>query len=276
MRPIAEQTILVTGATDGLGRQVALDLAEQGATLILHGRDHPRGAEVLADVHRAAAHERSTLVLADLSSLDEVRRLAAEVEDGFARLDVLANNAGLGGTPDRRESGDGHELVLAVNYLSGFLLTALLLPLLRRSAPARIVNVASIGQQAIDFDDVMLERSYEQFGAYSQSKLAQILFTFELSERLGADSGVTVNALHPATLMDTTMVRESFGRSRTTVEEGARATERLIVDPDLDAVTGRYYDGLEESTADPQAYDTNSRRRLWTLSEELTGARFEL
>jgi len=192
VRPIAEQTILVTGATDGLGRQVALDLAEQGATLILHGRDHPLGAEVLADVHRAAGHERS------------------------------------------------------------------------------------IGQQAIDFDDVMPERSYEQFGAYSQSKLAQILFTFELSERVGADSGVTVNALHPATLMDTTMVRESFGRSRTTVEEGARATERLIVDPDLDAVTGRYYDGLEESTADPQAYDTDSRRRLWTLSEELTGARFEL
>ncbi len=275
MRPVAEQTILVTGATDGLGRRVALDIAEQGATLILHGRSRERGEEVLAEARRSSDHEGSRLALADLASLDEVRRLASEVEQGVGQLDVLVNNAGLGGTPDRRTSEDGHELVFAVNYLAGFLLTALLMPLLRRSAPARIVNVASIGQQAIDFDDVMLERGYSQFGAYSQSKLAQILFTIELSERLGADAGVTVNALHPATLMDTTMVRESYGRARSSVEEGARATERLATDQSLDDVTGRYYDGLEESAADPQAYDRESRRRLWALSEQLADVHFE-
>ena len=277
MRPIAEQTILVTGATDGLGRHVALDLAAQGATLILHGRSRERGEEVLAEARRRSGDDGSRLLLADLASLAEVRRLADEVEQGVERLDVLVNNAGLSGTPEHRTSEDGHELVLAVNYLAGFLLTALLLSLLRRSAPARIVNVASIGQHPIDFDDVMLERGYSRFRAYAQSKLAQILFTVELSERLGADSGVTVNALHPATLMDTTMVRESgFGRARSTVEEGARATERLITDPTLAMVSGRYFDGLEESTADPQAYDPESRRRLWALSERLTGVRLDL
>ena len=277
MRPIAEQTILVTGATDGLGRHVALDLAAQGATLILHGRSRERGEEVLAEARRRSGDGGSRLLLADLASLAEVRRLADEVEQGVERLDVLVNNAGLGGTPERRTSEDGHELVFAVNYLAGFLLTALLLPLLQRSAPARIVNVASIGQQAIDFDDVMLEQRYARFRAYAQSKLAQILFTVELSERLGADSGVTVNALHPATLMDTTMVRESgFGRPRSTVEEGARATERLIADPTLANVSGRYFDGFEESAADRQAYDPESRRRLWALSEHLTGVHLDL
>ena len=179
----------------------------------------------------------------------------------------------MGGPSQRRLSADGHELTFAVNYLAGFLLTALLLARLRRCAPARIVNVASIGQQAIDFDDVMLERGYSQFRAYSQSKLAQIMLTVELAERLGAGAGVTVNALHPATLMDTTMVHHGgFGRPRSTVQEGARATERLVADPDLDGVSGRYFDGLEESAADPQAYDAQARRRLWELSARLTGA----
>jgi NAD(P)-dependent dehydrogenase (short-subunit alcohol dehydrogenase family) len=146
----------------------------------------------------------------------------------------------------------------------------LLLPLLERSAPSRIVNVASIGQRAIDFDDVMLERGYEPFRAYSQSKLAQIMFTFELAERLG-DARVTVNALHPATLMDTKMVRETYGSPMSSVEEGKAAVLRLISSPELEGVTGRYFDGTRESRAHEQAYDGEARRRLWELSERLCG-----
>jgi NAD(P)-dependent dehydrogenase (short-subunit alcohol dehydrogenase family) len=182
---------------------------------------------------------------------------------------VLVNNAGLGRLPERQESADGHELVFAVNYLSHFLLTALLLPIVG----GRIVNVSSIGQAQIDFSDVMLERSWEPSRAYAQSKLAQVLFTFELAERLGGD-GPTVNALHPATLMDTNMVRQAFGRVMSSVEDGVEATARLAADPDLDGVTGRYFDGTSESRANEQAYDPEARRRLWELSEELTGRPF--
>lgn len=274
MRPARELTVLVTGATDGLGRLVAERLAAAEATVLLHGRDPARGERVLEEIRRATRNDRVRYYNADLSSLDEVRRLAEEVETGEECLDVLINNAGIGGGArgDRARvlSRDGYELRFQVNYLSGFLLATKLLPLLRRSAPARIVNVASAGQSPLDFDDVMLERGYDGMRAYGQSKLAQIMFTFELAEQL--DPGeVTVNALHPASLMNTKMVLESFGSARTTVEEGAEATLRLATSPELDGVTGRYFDGLREGRANAHAYEPEARRRLWELSEELVG-----
>jgi NAD(P)-dependent dehydrogenase (short-subunit alcohol dehydrogenase family) len=264
------RTILITGSTDGLGRACAADLAASGATVLIHGRDGERAGGAVDEIREETGSDRLHACAADLGSLEEVRALAARLGREEERLDVLVNNAGIAlGDEQRRLSADGHELTFAVNYLSHFLLTALLLPLLERSAPARIVNVASIGQQAIDFDDVMLERGYHPFRAYAQSKLAQIMFTFELAARLG-DSGVTVNALHPATLMDTKMVRQTFGRSMTSVEEGKEATLRLISSPELDGVSGRYFDGLQEAAADPQAYGADTRR-LWELSESLCG-----
>jgi NAD(P)-dependent dehydrogenase (short-subunit alcohol dehydrogenase family) len=275
VRPLGEQTTLVTGATDGLGRSVARELASAGATVLLHGRSGPRLEETLREIRDATGNDRLHSYLADLSSLDQVRRLAEEVERDHERLDLLVNNAGIGGgasRSQREESADGHELRFAVNYLAQFLLTSLLLTLLRRSAPARIVNVASAGQAPIDFHDVMLERRYDGMRAYAQSKLAQVMFTFELAERLragGAD--VTVNALHPASLMNTKMVYESFGYTTSTVEEGVEATMRVATSPELDGVTGRYFDRLREAQAHPQAYDEQARRRLWTLSEELVG-----
>jgi NAD(P)-dependent dehydrogenase (short-subunit alcohol dehydrogenase family) len=256
LRQLAEQRILITGSTDGHGRRVAAELAQRGASVLIHGRDPKR---VDAAAHHIGAEAG---LVADLADLGQVRSLAEEA----GQLDTLVNNAGVI-VPERRESADGYELTFAVNYLSHFLLTRLLLQRLRE--PARIVNVSSIGQAPLDFDDLMLTNGYDAYGAYAQSKLAQVLFTFELAERLG-EREITVNALHPATLMDTKMVRETFARSLSSVEEGVEATLPLVADPTLDGVSGRFFDGLRESAAHPQAYDVEARRRLWELSERLT------
>jgi NAD(P)-dependent dehydrogenase (short-subunit alcohol dehydrogenase family) len=273
MDDLAEAKILVTGATDGLGRRVAFELAATGATVLLHGRSRERLEATLEEIRAETGSEKLGSYLADLSSLGEVRALAEQILTEQDRLDVLVNNAGVIAR-DRRESEDGYELTFAVNYLAHFLLTRLLLPLLCDSAPARVVNVASAGQSPIDFDDVMLERGYGGMKAYTQSKLAQVMFTFELAERLRG-SVVTVNALHPASLMETRMVLETFGRSMSTVEEGAEATVRLATSPELEGITGRYFDGTREGRADPQAYDEEARKRLWALSEELCGRLLE-
>jgi NAD(P)-dependent dehydrogenase (short-subunit alcohol dehydrogenase family) len=269
-------TVLVTGSTDGLGKQTALELARRGATVLVHGRDPARCEATLREIRSATGSDRPRSYVADFAELAAVRLLSEEIERDNTQLDVLVNNAGIGAGKrgDRREeSRDGYELRFAVNYLAPFLLTGLLLQLLRRSAPARIVNVASIGQAPIDFDDVMLERTYDGSRAYGQSKLAQIMFTFELAERLRAEdeAGVTVNVLHPASLMNTKMVYESFDYTLSTVEDGVEATLRLAVSPELEGVSGRFFNELREDRADGQAYDPDARHRLWRLSEELVG-----
>jgi NAD(P)-dependent dehydrogenase (short-subunit alcohol dehydrogenase family) len=183
---------------------------------------------------------------------------------------VLVNNAGFGRAPDERMiSQDGHELRFQVNHLSHFLLTRMFLPRLRASAPSRIVNVSSGAQQAIDFDDVMIENNFSGGRAYSQSKLAQIMFTFDLAEEL-AGTDVVVNALHPATYMDTGMVRRAGLTPRATVGEGADAVMRLITSPDIGS--GGYFNRMRPARANDQAYDEEARRKLRRLSEELTGA----
>lgn len=264
------RTTLITGSTDGVGRMVAERLGAGGWRVLVHGRNRGRGEEVVAEIK--AAGGAAEFLQADLSSLAEVRRLAGAVAKATDRLDLLINNAGIGsGGPQgaRQESADGCELRFAVNYLSGFLLTHLLLPLLKKSAPARIVNVSSLGQQAIDFDDVMLIHDYNGMRAYRQSKLAQILFTIDLAHDLEG-TGVTVNALHPATFMNTAMVRE-FGTPISTVEEGADAIMKLAVSPELAGRSGLYFNGQNEAQANPQAYDAEARRRLKAISRELTG-----
>jgi NAD(P)-dependent dehydrogenase (short-subunit alcohol dehydrogenase family) len=273
MRPIEDTVVLVTGATDGLGRAVARDLADRRARVLLHGRDRDRLDALARELGRDG--EPAPTFLADLSSLDEVRALADEVERTTPELHVLINNAGIGsGMPDgreRRESRDGHELRLAVNHLAGFLLTMRLLALLRRSAPARVVFVASLGQAPMDFDDPMLERGYSGTRAYGQSKLAQITAGMELAQRLDP-SEVTVTSLHPSTYMPTKMVLEEVGDSVDTIEDGVAATVRLALDPQLEGVTGRFYDRQVEIAPHPQAHDPDARRRLWELSMRLTGA----
>jgi NAD(P)-dependent dehydrogenase (short-subunit alcohol dehydrogenase family) len=275
MRPIQETTVLVTGATDGLGRGVAERLASDGATVLLHGRDPARLEAAASEIRAATGNDRLRTYVADLASLDQVRSLAGEVERTIDELHVLINNAGIGtGRPDattRQTSRDGYELRFAVNYLAGFLLTQRLLRLLERSAPARVVMVASAGQSPIDFDDVMLEHGYSGARAYSQSKLAQIMFGIERAERVPADR-VAINSLHPSTFMPTKIVLEEIGRSLDSLEEGVEATVRLAVSPDLESVTGRYFDRQTETRALDQAYDREARRRLWELSLALAGS----
>jgi NAD(P)-dependent dehydrogenase (short-subunit alcohol dehydrogenase family) len=265
------KTVLITGSTDGVGREAARMLGAAGATVIVHGRDRERGAQVLEEL-RAGGSPAAVFYPADLSSFADVHALADTVKAHHPRLDMLINNAGVGFGPEgaeRETSADAHELRFAVNYLAGFVLTRLLLPLLEASAPSRIVNVASIGQRAIDFEDVMLERDYSGARAYMQSKLAQIMFTFDLARELEG-TGVTVNALHPATFMDTRMVREAGVAPRNSVAEGARAIVHLAASEDTEGLTGHYFDGLRPARADPQAYDPEAREHLRTLSLKLT------
>jgi NAD(P)-dependent dehydrogenase (short-subunit alcohol dehydrogenase family) len=264
-------TALITGATDGVGRLVARQLGARGFRLLVHGRNRERGESLVREIK--AAGGKATFLQADLASLAEVRRLAAAVAAQTSRLELLINNAGIGSTgdrPGRQVSADGHELRFAVNYLAGFLLTHLLLPQLKAAAPSRIVNVASAGQKAIDFDDVMLTRTYNGTDAYRQSKLAQILFTVDLANELKG-SGVIANTLHPSTYMNTTMVRQSGTNPLSTVEQGAEAIMKLAVSPELDGRSGLYFNVLRETKADPQAYDADARARLKALSLQLTG-----
>jgi NAD(P)-dependent dehydrogenase (short-subunit alcohol dehydrogenase family) len=265
------RTVLITGSTDGVGRAVAKAMGDQDFRVLVHGRDQnqKRGEGVVADI--VAAGGVAEFIAADLASLVEVRRLATTVPEKAERLDILINNAGIGTAgAERQLSADGHELRFAVNYLAGFLLTRLLLPLLRRSAPARIVNVSSGGQQAIDFDDVMLTNGYSGMRAYCQSKLAQILFTFDRAEEL-AGTGVTATCLHPATYMDTTMVRRTGVKPWSSVDEGAAAIMNLALSPALEGRSGVYFNGLNQARPNAQAYDLDARHRLRTLSLELTG-----
>src|SRR5262249_52515830 len=232
---IETKTVLVTGSTDGVGRFVARRLADQGARVLIHGRDGTRGEQLLNEI-RAVDRGSATFLPADFSSLAEVRRLADIVRQECDRLHILVNNAGIGSggsCAERETSQDGHELRFAVNYLAGFLLTRVLLPLLLLSKPARIVTVSSLGQHPIDFDDVMLVRGYSGSRAYAQSKLAQIMFTFDLARELDPET-VTANCLHPATYMATTMVRQSEVTPISTVEEGAEAILNLAVADELE------------------------------------------
>jgi NAD(P)-dependent dehydrogenase (short-subunit alcohol dehydrogenase family) len=270
---IAGKTILITGSTDGVGRYIAKRLAAGGAHVLIHGRDAARAQALIEEIAREG-HPAPVFYPADLSSLAGARQLAEAVRADHDKLDVFVSNAGIGsrslGGGERRESADGFELRFAVNYLAGFLLAHLLLPLVKAAAPARIVNVASLGQHPIDFDDVMITRNYSGSRAYGQSKLAQIMFTVDLAAELKA-SGVTVNALHPATYMNTTMVREGGVTPISTVEQGGEAILHLIEGDDIANRSGLFFNGLNEAKANPQAYDADARDRLRTLSRKLTG-----
>jgi NAD(P)-dependent dehydrogenase (short-subunit alcohol dehydrogenase family) len=277
------KTVLVTGASSGIGRATAIGLAAEGARLILVGRSPERCEETLAEIRRHTGRDDAAMLRADLSSLKEVRRLAEEVLARAGRLHVLLNNAGV--TLLRRETTvDGFEATFATNHLAYFLLTGLLLPRLRESAPARIVNVASDAHRfgRLDLGDLQNEQRYRPMRVYGQSKTANILFTQELARRI-AGSRVTANALHPGG------IRSNLGRSRGPVleavrklvglflkspEEGARTSLYLASAPEVEGVSGRYFAKCRERRPAAHARDPELARRLWEQSEELTGLRY--
>ena len=266
-----DKVIMITGSTSGLGLYMANELAGYKANLLLHGRNEEKLLKIIREIQIKTGNRNIHPCIAYFSSLKDVDKMASEILKTDIKLHVLINNAGIGGgTPSsgREESKDGYELRFAVNYLATYHLTNKLLPLLLKSTPARIVNVSSAGQRAIDFSDVMLEKNYEKYQAYTQSKLAMIMMTIDLAKEL-KEKGVTVNALHPATYMDTFMVRESSIKPINSIKAGADPTIRLALSEKLEGITGKYFNQDRESKANTQAYDVNSRKTLKQLSKNL-------
>lgn len=275
--------ILVTGANTGIGKAAATALAKMGAHVVMVARDKAKGEAAQVELKTASGNAKVDLLLADLSSQQAIRQLAAEFKSKYARLDVLLNNAGaIAG--QRRVTVDGLEYQFALNHLNYFLLTNLLLDVLKANAPARIVNVSSNVHTGgrINFDDLQMEKRYNSFGAYAQSKLANVLFTYELARRLEG-TGVTVNTLHPG------VVRTSFSKDGDTrgllrfvfdlflrvggisVEQGAKTSVYLASSPDVAGVTGKYFDQSKAVSSSKQTYDMAVAQRLWQVSETLTG-----
>ncbi|MDA8139519.1 MAG: SDR family oxidoreductase [Desulfobacteraceae bacterium] len=269
MKPIQDQTILITGATDGIGKLAALRLADQRVQVLIHGRNPEKVTAVVAEAKNSSGNKKIEGLSADFSSLSEVRRLAEEILERHPRLDVLINNAGVG-FADERYSRDGHELRFAVNYLAPFLFTHLLLPALKNAAPARIVNVASAGQYPVDFEDIMLEKHFDGIKAYRRSKLSLIMFTFDLAEEL-KEARITVNAMHPGTYLNTNMVRRAKVTPLGEPDSGAQAEVFLATSPALEGVTGQYFNVRTEARAEAQAYDPQARKQLRELALRLTG-----
>lgn len=272
------KTCVVTGANSGVGLVSAREIARQGWSVLMVCRDRARGEEALAQVRSVATGPAPELLLADFASLDEVRRLAAELSG--RRIDVLMNNAGLMLT-ERRATRDGYETTFGVNHLAPFLLTNLLLDGLRANAPSRIVNVSSRAhtRSTLDFDDLNAEKSFDGWQAYCRSKLCNVLFTQELARRLEG-SGLTVNALHPG------MVATGFGREAsglwglllkagrfvmTTPEQGARTQVWLATSPEAAGVSGRYFIDCKPVATSRAGADPVAAARLWETSARMVG-----
>jgi NAD(P)-dependent dehydrogenase (short-subunit alcohol dehydrogenase family) len=263
-------TVLITGATDGIGKATAMELARRGCRVLLHGRSRERCEVVRKAIERSSGRGDIGTFVADFGALQEVRGLASEVSSRVDRLDVLVNNAGVY-LRQRATTVDGIEATFQINHVAPFLLTELLLPLLRASAPSRILNVSSVAHQSAHLDLAKLEGNgrWDAYGAYALSKLGNILFTYELAERL-AGTGVTANCLHPG-VVDTKLLREGFAMGGQRVEEAAQRLAWLALAPELQDVTGKYFVAGQTSRSARQTYDVELRQRFWRVSERLAG-----
>jgi retinol dehydrogenase-14 len=274
------KVVLITGGTSGIGKAAAMALAAMGAEVVVVGRDREKGEGAVEEIRRESGNERVSLMVADLSVQAEVRRLAREYKERHDRLDVLVNNAGLVQS-DRTETPDGIETTLAINHLAPFLLTNLLLDLLEKSAPSRIITVSSEAQRwgKMNFDDLQSEKRYRSFPVYGMTKLANIMFTFDLAERLEG-TGVTANCIHPGAVNTNfgtnqrspmNLIFRAFKPFMRSPEQGADTVIYLAASPDVEGMTGKYLSDRKLITASDEAYDENSRAKLWEISEELTG-----
>lgn len=280
-RSMRGKKVLLTGGTDGIGKEAACQLARMGADLVITGRNPEKTKLAVEQIKAKAQGGCVDALLADFASQAHVRALAVEYRKRYDRLDVLINNAGTSYL-QRQLSEDGIEMTFAVNHLSSFLLTNLLLDMVKDSAPARIINTSSSAhyRDVLDFDDLNLEHGYWIMKAYGQSKLANILFTYELARRLEG-SGVTVNVLHPG-FVNTNVARDNNGlllkmlqplifRGGMPVEQGAATTVYLASSPEVEGVTGKFFVDCKERRSSDMSYDRENQRRLWQVSEEMTG-----
>jgi NAD(P)-dependent dehydrogenase (short-subunit alcohol dehydrogenase family) len=272
---------LITGATSGIGLETAKQLARLGATVIVVGRNASKGAMVVSQLRQQTGNAQIEFMHADLSSQKEIRALAEQFKRKYARLDVLVNNAGIVKI-FRAESVDGIEMTWAVNHLAYFLLTNLMLDVLNASAPARIVNVSSAmhWQARIHFNDVEFKRGYNPLTTYCHSKLANIMFTYELARRLEG-TGVTANALHPGGVRTNLLASNGwffrwiaqpiFNLHAVSVEEGAQTSVYLATSSEVEGVTGKYFVRCQPRPSSPASYDESAQKKLWEVSEKMTG-----
>lgn len=261
------KTVLVTGATDGIGKETARRLAEKGWRIIVHGRTKARCEQTASFIRNSTGNAEVDFVCADLASFSEIKKMAQEIRDRYANLNVLLNNAGVFEAQEKY-SRDGIERTFAVNHLSHFLLTGLLLDPLKRSGAARIVTVSSMAHaSAIDFSTLSQPKSYSGYEAYSTSKLANILFTFRLAEKL-AGSGISANCLHPG-VINTKLLQAGWGMGGGSVHDGAETSLFLAASPEVEQVTGHYFSNGRISNPAPIAYDRETQTGLWRLSETL-------
>jgi NAD(P)-dependent dehydrogenase (short-subunit alcohol dehydrogenase family) len=267
------KTVLVTGATDGIGKQTAIKLARMGAQVIVHGRRVQRCKDALVDISATSGRNDLRYIVADFSRLDEVRRMADEFRRDYDRLDVLINNAGVF-MKRRVLTDENFEMSFCVNHLAPFMLTMRLLPLLRASTPARIVTVSSMAHQRgkIDFKNLQGEDTFRNMQIYSNTKLANVLFTFELAERL-AGSGVTATCLHPGVIA-TKLLHVAFDLPGDDPSAGAETPVYLASSPEAAEANGLYFQNCAPSYHSPLADDVDLRREFWEISEYLSGEKF--
>lgn len=267
------KTILITGSTDGIGKQTALDLAKTGATILLHGRNPARGERVVHEIRKATGNGRIEIFIADLASLKQIRSLAEQVHQKHKILHILINNAAIYENTRKITQG-GFEMSFAVNYLAPFLLTYLLLDLMKRGAPSRVINVSSMAHaSSIDFENLQGEKHYSGYEAYSLSKLCDILFTYKLASRLEG-TGITANCLHPG-VINTKLLKTGWGMGGSPVTEGSKNSVYLATSPELKGVTGKYFVNKKQAKSSGISYNQETQTKLWHISEKLTGIVFE-
>lgn len=281
MQSMDGKTCLVTGGTNGIGKQTALELAKLGATVVIVGRNRQKTAEVVTEIKAAAGHDQVEGLIADLSLMEQVRHLTEEFKAKYRELHVLINNAGAIFF-EKQMTAEGHEMTFALNHLSYFVLTNLLLEMLKASAPARVINVSSGAHRMgrLDFNDLEFNRGYAGFRAYGRSKLMNIIFTYDLAERLHG-TGVTVNALHPG------FVRTGFGKNTQSnlikwvfggiqrlalkPEDGAQTSVYLASSPEVEGLTGKYFHQKQPVKSSAESYQKDHWQRLWEVSAQITG-----
>lgn len=265
-----DKIILVTGATDGIGKQTAYELAKTGAHVIVHGRSGNKCNSIADWLKNETGNKNISTTAADFSSLAEVRQMAEELKNKFEHIDVLLNNAGVY-MNEKKLSADEYEMTFAVNHLAPFLLTNLLLDLVKNSNAGRIINVSSVAHSRaqLKWDNLNCEKYFEGYYAYSLSKLANVLFTYELADRL-RDANVTVNSLHPG-VISTKLLHAGFSISGNSLEEGAKTSVYLATSPEVEGVTGKYFVRCKEEKSSSISYDKEVQRKMWEVSEAMTG-----